>query len=73
MLIFALDTLRDNINIFKNYWVYELSTTKKIKQTPWPESAREYRLSAELVPTFKDRGGTTWSAWRIPTAAFSVF
>jgi hypothetical protein len=38
------------------------STSRKYKQTPWPESTSELyrqsgrRLSAKLVPTFADRG-----------------
>jgi hypothetical protein len=55
----------------------EQTTTTK-KQTPWSESASELyrpsnrRLSAKWLPTFAIKGAT-WSAWRIPTAVFSVF
>jgi hypothetical protein len=48
------------------------------KKTPWSKSGSELhrpsdrRLSAKWLPTFADKGAT-WSAWRIPTAVFSVF
>jgi hypothetical protein len=29
-------------------------------------------MSEKWLPTFADKGAT-WSAWRIPTAVFSVF
>jgi hypothetical protein len=47
------------------------------KTTPWPESASELyrpndrRLSAKLVPNVRIEG-VAWSAWRIPTAVFSL-
>jgi hypothetical protein len=37
----------------------------------WKFTKFDRRLSAKLVPTFADKG-STWSAWRILTAVFSV-
>jgi hypothetical protein len=37
-------------------WVTQLTSSYKLNKTLWPEFASDRHLSAELVPTFADRG-----------------
>jgi hypothetical protein len=63
--------------MYRMFVIYERQ--KKSKQNPWPESATELyplsdlHLSANLVPSFADRGVLRSQRGGSPTAVIKVF
>jgi hypothetical protein len=73
-LNYICNPIRNSYNLADQYQI-----TSTIEgggeETLWPEFASELyrpsdrRLSAKFVPTFE---GAIWSAWRIPTAVYTI-